>query len=75
MRFRKTIIAFSIIIAVLATLSAITLRATHAQGSSMDPELSSRLNEILSNQRAIMADLAAMKEELNIVKIRVTQAQ
>jgi hypothetical protein len=34
-----------------------------------------KLGEILNNQKVIMEDLAFMKEEIRIIKIRVTQSQ
>lgn len=75
MKSRKTIIALSLVIAMLAIFSVMILKTTNAQSSGLDPELSARLNEILSNQRLIMADLSAMKEQLKILTIRVTQQQ
>lgn len=53
-------------------------RPISAQGSAPqggDAALAEKLEEVLANQRQIMADLAGIKEELDIVKIRVTQSQ
>lgn len=38
-------------------------------------DISSKLDQILSNQKTIFDEIAQIKEELNIVKIRVTQQQ
>jgi hypothetical protein len=75
MKLRKSIITFSVIIVILAALSAVTLKATHAQSENLDPALSSKLDQVLANQRSIMAELSAMKEQLRILTIRVTQTQ
>jgi len=40
-----------------------------------DPSVSNKLNQILKGQQAIAADIAFIKSELNVVKIRVTQIQ
>ena len=51
---------------------------THAEEGSSTPDLSilvSRLDQILSNQRTIMDQVASMRQELNVIKIRVTQSQ
>ena len=40
-----------------------------------DSAVLSKLNEILKGQQTIAADIASIKSELNIVKIRVTQIQ
>ena len=40
-----------------------------------DCGLSSKLDQILSNQRSLMEQMDSLKQELNIIKIRVTQQQ
>ena len=40
-----------------------------------DSAVLSKLNEILKGQQAIAADMASIKSELNVIKIRVTQIQ
>lgn len=65
-----------VLLALIAVFSVTILCQGHAQNSA-DGDLSvmAKLDQILSNQKIIMADLATLKEELNIVKIRVTQSQ
>ena len=40
-----------------------------------DSAVLNKLNQILKGQQAIAADIAALRSELNVVKIRVTQIQ
>jgi len=37
--------------------------------------ISAKLDEVLSNQKAILEGIASVKEELRVVKIRITQQQ
>jgi hypothetical protein len=46
-----------------------------AQGPGTDAAIGKKLDDILNGQRAIMQGIADLKEELRIVKIRVTQQQ
>jgi hypothetical protein len=76
MKIKKTVIMFFISIAVIAAVSGLTARAIHAQGSdSSDSVVAAKLDKVLINQKSIMEELDAMKEELRIIKIRITQAQ
>lgn len=51
-------------------------RFMYAQGSSgTDQAILAKLDAALRNQSAILSDLASIKEELKIIKIRVTQSQ
>jgi len=47
---------------------------THAQPAD-SPELFQRLDQIAADQKAILAELAEMKEQMRILTIRVTQSQ
>ena len=71
---KKTVFIILIACAVLVSVIATAGRVTHAQGSA-DASIMAKLNEVIGNQQAILADLAGIKEELRIIKIRVTQAQ
>lgn len=44
-----------------------------AQGDEADN--AQKLDTIIENQKTILAELASMKNELTIIKIRITQAQ
>ncbi len=49
-------------------------KAAHAQPQGGDQySFSSKLDQVLANQKTIMDQLSALKQELAIVKIRVTQ--
>ena len=73
---KKNVFTVLILIVIAAALLTVTGRPTQAQGSgAADPALIAKLDEILNNQKLIMAELSSLKDELNIVKIRVTQVQ
>ena len=65
-----------IAIVVLAAAAFIfqALIGTMASAQS-DSAVMNKLSDILKGQQAIAADIQAIKSELNIVKIRVTQIQ
>ncbi len=57
-------------------LFVITGVTTHAQAQGADESsVLAKLDEVLNGQKAIMDELASIKEELRIVKVRVTQQQ
>ena len=63
-------------VAVLVAAAFIVQAAIGTMAKAQDdPTVSNKLNEILKGQQAIAADIASIKSELNIVKIRVTQTQ
>ena len=49
--------------------------SAHAQQRSDTAEMAAQIDEIAEDQKAILATLAEMKEQLRIITIRVTQAQ
>lgn len=63
--------AVAILAAALISQSVIGTMAT----AQDDPVVLNKLNEILKGQQTIAADIASIKSELNVVKIRVTQIQ
>ena len=75
MKFRRMVVVI-MLAAALAIVPFIFARATHAQDQGGDQgAILSKLDQVLSNQKAIMDQIESLREELNIVKIRVTQAQ
>ena len=63
-------------VVVLAAAAFIVQALMGAMVSAEDDSMVlSKLDKILKSQDSISKDLAAIKSELNIVKIRVTQAQ
>jgi len=72
----KVVFTLLVSIVVIAAVLGMTDRVIHAQSlGASDLEVLAKLDAILSGQKVIMDDLAAMKEELGIIKIRVTQSQ
>ncbi|GEM_PF-3350069 len=73
----KNIIAAVLLAAFLTAIPLIvTVKAVRAQEEVQDTMgLSAKLDQILENQKAIAGQLDAIKQELNIVKIRITQQQ
>ena len=74
MPIKKMVLGITVLLIAVFGLLALTGMITNAQGAD-DQAVLSKLSEILSNQKVIMDDIAAMKEELRIIKIRVTQQQ
>lgn len=76
MNIRRAVFLFLILAAAVTVILGTTGRAINAQTSgSSNTELLAKLGEILNNQRSIIGDLASIKEELRIIKIRITQSQ
>ena len=76
MRFKKFTVA--LIIGLVITLSILIFanRTTRAQESTdSSKEILNKLDSVLNNQKTILQSLASLKEELYVVKIRVTQGQ
>ena len=72
---KKLFVGFAILFAVVCMLVTVMNRPTHAEPQADNPGILKKLNDILDGQKAIVQDLDSMKEELRIIKIRVTQAQ
>ena len=47
----------------------------HAQGSISEGDIMAKLNEISKGQEETIAAINSIKEDLRIIKIRVTQSQ
>ena len=76
MMTKKALTVFFISTAVILALSGVTGRAIHAQNAGdTDAAVANKLELVLNNQKLILGELAAIKEELAIIKVRVTQAQ
>jgi hypothetical protein len=73
MNIKKLVPAFIISLAVIAALLAITNRPTQAE--SYDSDISRKLDAIAADQKTILSELAAIKEEVVLIKVRVTQNQ
>ena len=71
---RKILSGLVVSIVAIAILIAVTERRSGAQGAS-DADLSAKMDNVLAGQKQILDDMAYIKEELRIIKVRVTQAQ
>jgi hypothetical protein len=71
---KKIFAVVMVFLAAAAIFAAFNVKAIGAEGaaSSGDADVSAKLDQILDGQREIKAALSSLKEELNIVKIRVT---
>lgn len=76
MKIRRAVFAVSVPIIVAAVLLGGVFCVIDAQSSkSSDSAVLAKLDAMLSAQQSITKDLAAIKEDLRIIKIRVTQSQ
>lgn len=66
------IAAALIIVAAFALAGSLTYAQ---QPGSIDPETMQKIDAIADDQKAILAELAQIKEQLRILTIRVTQQQ
>jgi hypothetical protein len=76
MKLRVMLIGF-LLAAVIIALPFLLTKATCAEDQSASAlnEIKGKLDQVLSGQRAIANDIASMKQEIDIIKIRVTQSQ
>jgi hypothetical protein len=72
---RKTIIGLVILSIALLGVFTLANKALRAETSGSDPEVSRKLDNVLSNQKAILQGIAELKQELYIIKVRITQQQ
>ncbi len=76
MKRDRVVVTFFISIAIIAILIGTAIRATHAQNANpSDTTVLAKLDEVLNNQKFIMQEIAGLKEDLRIIKIRITQSQ
>jgi K+/H+ antiporter YhaU regulatory subunit KhtT len=65
-------IALTMILACALLLSAVFERSIKAQETSFESEIAAKLDEVVSGQKKVLEEIAAIKEELKIIKVRVT---
>lgn len=57
-------------------ISGLLVVAERGIGAEVEtPDISSKLDEILGNQKTILQQLSSIKDELGIIKIRISQQQ
>lgn len=74
----RKILIMVVIAAAMLTGVIIAERSANGQVAGQapsSPDESGRLDQILANQKSIMQSLESIKQELNIIKIRITQRQ
>ena len=75
MKLRRVLTGIVLALALLS-LPFLMAKVTHAQDQGLDSgAISSKLDQILNNQKALADQVASIRQELNIIKVRVTQAQ
>ncbi|MDO8536228.1 MAG: hypothetical protein Q7S30_04390 [Candidatus Omnitrophota bacterium] len=72
---KKILMCAAIFFAGLACGLILTYGPLHAQESAIDSSVMTKLNEISAGQQEVVAAINAMKEDIQIIKIRVTQSQ
>lgn len=68
---KNILITVFIVLAFMVT--SLTITNGPIQAAVSDTEISKKLDDILKSQKEILGALASIKEELDIVKIRVTR--
>ncbi|MFA5146552.1 MAG: hypothetical protein WC515_04170 [Candidatus Omnitrophota bacterium] len=72
---KKILLGLFISLIVISLLLAITNRPAKAQNEGSSPEVLKKLDEVLRAQKEVLDGIKSLREEVQIVKIRVTQQQ
>ena len=75
MKINKVAVISIVLMIAIACLMIFANKVTQALGMGSEEGVSQKLDDILSSQKTILAEISAIKEELKIIKIRVTQSQ
>ena len=75
MKMSRVVTAGIVILMVTAAVLIFSNKLIKADTNSDIGSVSAKIDEVLNNQKSIMQDLASIKQEINIIKIRVTQQQ
>ena len=76
MKVNKILIGAITISVLMAAASIFVNRAICADDQSSDQAaILAKLEQILNNEKVLMDEVATMKQELNVIKVRVTQSQ
>lgn len=73
--YRKIILGLFISLVVIAVLLAVVEKKADAQATDVTLDMIQKLDEIVRDQKTMLAELAAMKETQRIILLRVTQQQ
>ncbi|MFA6141954.1 MAG: hypothetical protein WC738_01495 [Candidatus Omnitrophota bacterium] len=72
---KKNIIVCLVILSVIASVLFISTGSLRAQNAAGDSDILRKLDAILTNQKAIMESINFIKQEMAVIKMRVTQLQ
>jgi len=72
---KKISLGLAISLIALLLLLSLAGKATWAQARASDDAVLRKLDDIIRAQKALAADMDAIKQDLSIIKIRVTQNQ
>lgn len=75
MKIKKPVLAAIIILFIVSGLVLFAANKIQAQDSSNNSDVIKKLDDVLDGQKAILRDLDSMREELKIIKMRITQQQ
>ena len=75
MKNKNFLVILAVSLVLIAAGLAFNSRPIGAEDQGADQELSKKLSEIADNQKKIFSDIAEIKEDLRIIKIRITQNQ
>ena len=75
MDYKKIALGLFISLVVIALLLSVVDKRAHAQATDVTLDMIQQLQDIAKDQKAILAELAAMKETQRIILLRITQQQ
>ena len=75
MRIKKIFLGLFVSLILVMAILVIAHRPLRAEDSSISSEISQKLDNIAKDEKDILEQLGAVKEELRIIKIRITQTQ
>ena len=76
MKGNRILIGMILALVLIAAASIFVNSRTHAQEQNPDQAaVLAKLDQVLNNEKTIMDQIESMKQEVNIIKIRVTQSQ
>lgn len=71
----NSVILLLLSVLIITGIFMVANRVIEAQTDASNAGIMSKLDQVLVNQKAIIEGINSLKEELNIVKIRITQQQ
>ena len=72
---RKLLMGAAVFIAGIVCGLVLTYGSLHAQESNNEGDIMAKLDQISKSQEEVTAAINSIKEDLQIIKIRVTQSQ